>query len=57
MNSNGKWISTVAMVAALIFVLYFTGVINSKLPVGVALITCSASLVLFTLVIPPPEDE
>lgn len=57
MRSLSKWLTMIMIAVAMIILFYHTGVISSKFTVGLALTTIGASLFLFILVVPPPEDE
>jgi hypothetical protein len=56
MNNYRKWISTLAVAVAIIVVLYYTGVLHSKVTVGIALTSMSAMLV-FSVLYHPHRDE
>lgn len=54
MNTR-KWISTFAIAVAMIVVLYYAGVVNSKVVVGIALTVMS--VVLFVSVLLNPHSD
>lgn len=56
MKPVNKWISTAMIVIAGLLALYYTGVLNSKVIVGVALTAMSVVLFL-TVLLRPHEDE
>lgn len=55
MNNWRKWISTVAIAVAMVVILYYTGVVDSKVTVGIALTVMS--VFLFLSVLSPHSDE
>jgi hypothetical protein len=56
MKPINKWISTAMLVIAGLLALYYTGVLNSKITVGVALTAMSVVLFL-TVLLRPHEHE
>ena len=57
MGNYEKWISTLAIVVALIIVFYYVGVVNSKISVGIAACVMGTALLLTTFISPPPGDN
>jgi hypothetical protein len=57
MKSTNKWISTAAIALAMLIVLYYHGVIDSKLVIGVGATAMSGILLISTFMLPPSEDE
>jgi hypothetical protein len=57
MPNHRKWISTLAIAVALIVVFYYSGVVNSKTSVGIAVSLLGGALLVSTFIIPPPEDN
>ncbi len=55
MKDHWKWISIIAVSAAMLIILYYTDVVNSKVSLGIAVVTIVAFLLLGRLLIPPPK--
>lgn len=51
-----KWIPTAVLMIAVLLALYYTGVLNSKVTVGVALTTMSVLLFLSVLLTPSGDE-
>lgn len=57
MKPMNKWVSAAAIAVAMLLVLYYAGVVNSKIAMGIALTAMAGILLLSALIIPPPGDE
>ncbi len=56
MKPMNKWISTAVLALAMLLVLYYAGVVHSKMLVGIAVTTMGGILLLSTFLVPPPGD-
>jgi hypothetical protein len=52
-----KWASIIGVAVAMLLLLYFTGVVNSKVSLGVAVAVMGVTVLLATLLVPPPKDK
>jgi len=57
MKEYWKWISIVAVSVAMLIILYYTGVVNTKISLIIAVIVIGASLLLGRLLVPPPKGK
>ncbi len=57
MKPMNKWISTAVVALTMLLVLYYSGVVNSKMAVGIAVTAMGGLLLLSTFLVPPPSDE
>jgi hypothetical protein len=57
MKEYVKWISVIAVAVALLIILYYTDVINSKISFGIAVLVIAAFLLLGRLLVPPPKEK
>lgn len=55
MSPIAKWTSILGVALAMLLLLYFTGVVNSKVSLGVALGVMGAVILIATLLVPPPK--
>lgn len=57
MKPINKWISILGVAAAMLVLLYFTGVVNSAVSLGVAVAVMGGVILISTLLIPPPKNK
>lgn len=57
MKNYWKWISIVAVSVAMLIILYYTGVVNSKISLAIALLVMGGALLLGRLLVPPPKGK
>ncbi len=57
MKPLNKWISVLGVSVAMLILLFYTGVVNSKVSLGVALGVMAVVVLLSVVLIPPPKDK
>lgn len=50
-----KWLSVLAVAVAMLVLLFYTGVVNSKVSLGIALAVMTGVVLLSVALIPPPK--
>lgn len=57
MRPMNKWISTAVVALATLLALYYSGVVDSKIAMGIAVTAMGGILLFSTFLVPPPGDE
>jgi hypothetical protein len=57
MKPINKWVSVLGVSLAMLVLLYFTGVVNSGVSLGVALAVMAGVILLSVLLIPGPKEK
>lgn len=57
MKPMSKWLSILGVTVAMMLLLFYTGVVNSKVSFGVALAVMAGVVLLSVVLIPPPKDK
>lgn len=57
MKPFSKWISILGVAVAMLLLLFFTGVVNSKVSLGVALVVITIVVMLSMMLVPGPKDK
>lgn len=55
MKPISKWASVLGVSAAMLLLLYFTGVVNSQVSLGVALAVMGVIILVSMVLVPPPK--
>lgn len=57
MKPFSKWIPILGVAVAMLLLLFFTGVVNSKVSLGVALVVITIVVMLSMMLVPGPKDK
>lgn len=57
MKPLSKWMAVLAVTIAMMILLFYTGVVNSKVSFGVALAVMAGVILLSVVLIPPPKGK
>jgi hypothetical protein len=57
MKPLNKWMAVLAVTIAMMILLFYTGVVNSQVSLGVALAVMAVVVLVSVVLIPPPKDK